>query len=108
MRIRICKRYEGLIDSNIAGEPHISYRFGYAFIVLAHLTDGSDPNSCPEGQFIQSQFDTIKFYANSQVPGGRLTLISAKAVPNHMYPREDILKFKTLEDLHLVDNKAIE
>ncbi len=93
------------IDPNNAGIPAIVYKYGYAFIVLAHLTDGSRPSDCYEGEVIQVEY--IKMFYDPTT--GRLSpLRSTISIPNLMYSRDNILKFKTIKGLRLPSTYGIE
>ncbi len=99
-----------VLDPTNARRPVIFYSFGYAFIVLAHLTDGSDPNSCPEGQFVGQYTLTKMFYDPTT---GKLSPIKeTKEIPRFMYSQTGILKTERIGDLEtdgkLADSDILE
>ncbi len=95
-------KFEGWSVKVENGVSHVSYYAGYGFLAVATLFKGSDPDSCPEGQFIQ-------LTSKKQDSGKDVTLSrkigksSSDELSQFMYKEIEIIKEKSLKELKLPD-----
>ncbi len=74
----------------------IVYKVGYGFAVAFKLFKGSNPDSCPEAQFVQAMVDVIQ---KDSKKGNFI-----RNIGSYMYKDEEIRKTKSLKELSLTDD----